>query len=609
MRTTTLRRKEEAMTRPPDRMSRWLGACLCASLVLLWACAKDGGRETWEIIAAPPGGDAAADAGGPEAPACPEPTTCPSPEPASCEEVATPPPLEPCAECAVCPSCPEVVQPVAPDEDAQDEPPPICWPDCEAKTCGEDGCGGICGLCGDDEVCHQHGCCAPSCEERVCGYDGCGGTCGDCSEGTVCKDGVCQCDQVCGAKECGASGCYERNCGHCPSEQVCRSGQCVDVTCSHRMECWSEELLPPGLTRACVKPHFDEPGVCAFRLEEGSEVLTNLQGIYNGAAVYYGRAEPYHYSHGKTRLTGMNDPAPLPCSLPASQGITPLELTCCSSLGGPDDDWDDRCDADPWIWSTSTWSDLGFRILASHAYVYDFDKGWGDEAFTARAMGDHDCDTMQTTFSLIAARGEEPCTLAAPTEIHYWLPDGYGEGSVTRTGTIPIPEEQLFGFASHGSVHLGSSPNPFFSEVELSLARLVHGLHDHFEASPAGACRWFDGPDSPYAPSLDVRPWELTCCATMGGPDEDQDLACDADPDLWLTSPEWSSIGFALYGEHRFVYGVTTSDDGLARAIAYGDADCDNIQSTFVRFVRATESQTGCEAEIIDGYFIKNESE
>ena len=33
------------------------------------------------------------------------------------------------------------------------------------------------------------------------------------------------------------------------------------------------------------------------------------------------------------------------------------------------------------------------------------------------------------------------------------------------------------------------------------------------------------------------------------------------------------------------------------------------LYATFVRFVRATESQTGCEAEIIDGYFIKNESE
>ena len=81
--------------------------------------------------------------------------------------------------------------------DVGDEPPPdilpdTCQPDCGGKMCGDDGCGGICGLCeGAQEICDQGQCvCQPACDGKECGEDGCGGECGGC-EGGSCEDGVC----------------------------------------------------------------------------------------------------------------------------------------------------------------------------------------------------------------------------------------------------------------------------------------------------------------------------------------------------------------------------------------------------------------------------------
>ena len=70
-----------------------------------------------------------------------------------------------------------------------------CASECSGKSCGDDGCGGSCGLCepgtkcGDSGSCEQ---CTASCEERTCGSDGCGGSCGPCDDGFMCTpDGKC----------------------------------------------------------------------------------------------------------------------------------------------------------------------------------------------------------------------------------------------------------------------------------------------------------------------------------------------------------------------------------------------------------------------------------
>jgi len=70
-----------------------------------------------------------------------------------------------------------------------------CQPDCLDKECGDDGCGGACGICGGGQSCQSGICisCAPDCLEKDCGPDGCGGTCGECPEDAWCseEDGWC----------------------------------------------------------------------------------------------------------------------------------------------------------------------------------------------------------------------------------------------------------------------------------------------------------------------------------------------------------------------------------------------------------------------------------
>ena len=38
-----------------------------------------------------------------------------------------------------------------------------CVPDCEGKTCGDDGCGGSCGTCDGELLCHTDGVCKDTC--------------------------------------------------------------------------------------------------------------------------------------------------------------------------------------------------------------------------------------------------------------------------------------------------------------------------------------------------------------------------------------------------------------------------------------------------------------
>ena len=72
-----------------------------------------------------------------------------------------------------------------------------CTPDCAGKRCGDDGCGGVCGYCQEDEVCNsEYKCeyveqCYRDCEGKKCGPDGCGGDCGVCAGYDQCVGGQC----------------------------------------------------------------------------------------------------------------------------------------------------------------------------------------------------------------------------------------------------------------------------------------------------------------------------------------------------------------------------------------------------------------------------------
>ena len=114
-----------------------------------------------------------------------------------------------------------------------------CVPQCGAKACGDDSCGGSCGECDISSACMPDGsCCERGCEERSCGPDACGGSCGSCEEALVCleESGLC-CSPECEGKSCGPDGCGGL-CGacdegvSCPLNGVCGcEPQCEDVTC------------------------------------------------------------------------------------------------------------------------------------------------------------------------------------------------------------------------------------------------------------------------------------------------------------------------------------------------------------------------------------------
>ncbi len=103
----------------------------------------------------------------------------------------------------------------------------VCAPDCSGRECGSDGCGGECGgecpegrscsdagmcacefaecggvCCAENEVCAGETCCLPDCTARECGDDSCGGSCGDCTEGSSCGEtGICTPDETGGDNE------------------------------------------------------------------------------------------------------------------------------------------------------------------------------------------------------------------------------------------------------------------------------------------------------------------------------------------------------------------------------------------------------------------------
>jgi hypothetical protein len=163
---------------------------------------------------------------------------------------------------------------------------PQCIPNCVQKSCGDDGCGGSCGVCPKDFSCDLGKCmpapsgcgnvtsaglcdgtkllkcvsgqvvtvdcaaggkvcaysppagvydcvltCLPNCAGKMCGEDGCGGSCGTCGKGDQCLAGVCEplspCIPDCAGRTCGDDGCGG-SCGSCADGQVCKAGVCAD---------------------------------------------------------------------------------------------------------------------------------------------------------------------------------------------------------------------------------------------------------------------------------------------------------------------------------------------------------------------------------------------
>jgi hypothetical protein len=161
------------------------------------------------------------------------------------------------------------------------DPDVPCTPTCGLKQCGDDGCGSVCGTCGDSQICTDGMCVddtGPPCGEcpegmtcggdpekpKWCSADECGDVTyeGQCAEHTVlfCDNDTlyaincvaiapekinntcalnedagyydCSCEADCSGDPCGDDGCGG-TCSECPEGQNCdEAGQCCTPDCS-----------------------------------------------------------------------------------------------------------------------------------------------------------------------------------------------------------------------------------------------------------------------------------------------------------------------------------------------------------------------------------------
>lgn len=102
-------------------------------------------------------------------------------------------------------------------------------------------------------------------------------------------------------------------------------------------------------------------------------------------------------------------------------------------------------------------------------------------------------------------------------------------------------------------------------------------------------------PDNDYLPmpcrfpeSQTITP-EKTCCSATGDTDKDKSGKCAENIDIWST-PTWSALKFQIPHDHYYRYEFISSGTGTEakfEARAYGDLDCDGIESTFIRYGKA----------------------
>jgi len=206
-----------------------------------------------------------------------------------------------------------------------------CPTSCGSRQCGDNGCGGVCGICPPKDVCLKTGyCCTPiDCTNRECGSDGCIKECGpDCPTGKICNSKgrcveppkdycgdkkctatanedcktcpadcacepnqvckanssgkfVCSCNDSCEGRECGTNDCGG-SCGTCPAGETCRSNQCFGGgDCSHYVNCVFKECGPDGCGTGetcgtCLDNQNCNHGVC---VDIPPDTPDNLSGI------------------------------------------------------------------------------------------------------------------------------------------------------------------------------------------------------------------------------------------------------------------------------------------------------------------------------------------
>jgi len=110
---------------------------------------------------------------------------------------------------------------------------------------------------------------------------------------------------------------------------------------------------------------------------KAAEAEDRLSEMFRSAVSYYSSEQVVR-----------GDPTAIQPQFPASAPLTP-PTGCCGSADG-------RCQPNPGLWDTPTWQALNFAIMDPHYYQYEFVSD--GNSFTARAIGDLDCDGVYSTY-------------------------------------------------------------------------------------------------------------------------------------------------------------------------------------------------------------------
>jgi len=139
-----------------------------------------------------------------------------------------------------------------------------------------------------------------------------------------------------------------------------------------------------GILCAVAVPVFIENA----RRAKTTEAPINLERIYSNSRVYIFAA---HASRGTI--------APIPLQFPAAEAKSPA-ASCCTFAG-------EKCPPNAAVWQASpTWTALAFSVDDPSYFNYEYGStgtavtGPGSN-FTARALGNLDCDATFSTFELV----------------------------------------------------------------------------------------------------------------------------------------------------------------------------------------------------------------
>jgi hypothetical protein len=127
-------------------------------------------------------------------------------------------------------------------------PPGGCITDCRGKQCGDDGCGGLCGGCGLNQVCASGTCCIPEPVANTC-QGRCGSWTNNCGQSVPCA--VCPTGQKCLSNGTCGTPCTGGVPGTCASPCYCpQTGPEGDRICAQSSLC---EDVPQGcaVTAGC----------------------------------------------------------------------------------------------------------------------------------------------------------------------------------------------------------------------------------------------------------------------------------------------------------------------------------------------------------------------